>query len=60
MGGIFASHAQPAGSAAPTATLLRPAAVFDGQERHEGWAVLVENDRIKAVGPAAQLAAPAG
>lgn len=46
--------------AGPAATLLRPAAVFDGQDRHEGWAVLVENDRIKAVGPAAQLAAPAG
>ena len=57
--GIFASHAQPA-NPAPTATLLRPAAVFDGQDRHEGWAVLVENDRIKAVGPAAQLTAPAG
>ena len=54
---ILGSHAQ---SVAPTATLLRPAAVFDGQDRHEGWAVLVENDKITAVGPAAQVAAPAG
>ena len=54
---ISASHAQPA---MPTATLLRPAAVFDGQDRHEGWAVLVENDKITAVGPAAQVNAPAG
>ncbi|WP_305021360.1 metal-dependent hydrolase family protein [Hymenobacter cheonanensis] len=45
---------------APTATLLRPAAVFDGQELHPGWAVLVEGQKITAAGPAAQLAAPAG
>ena len=59
--GTLAGHAQQA-SPAPTVTftLLRPAAVFDGQDRHEGWAVLVENDRITAVGPAAQVAAPAG
>ena len=42
------------------AVLLRPAAVFDGQTRHAGWAVLVENDRIAAAGPAAQVALPAG
>ena len=54
-------QAQPVvpGNGAP-ATLLRPAAVFDGQDRHPGWAVLVENDRIMAVGPAAQLALPVG
>ncbi len=46
--------------AGPTLTLLRPAAVFDGETMHPGWVVLVEGDRIKAVGPAAQLAAPAG
>ncbi|QJX49331.1 amidohydrolase family protein [Hymenobacter taeanensis] len=44
----------------PTQLLLRPAAVFDGETLHLGWAVLVENDKIKAVGPSAQLAAPAG
>jgi imidazolonepropionase-like amidohydrolase len=53
--GAFVARAQ-----APAATLLRPAAVFDGQDLHAGWAVLVEGDKIKAVGPAAQLAAPAG
>ena len=58
---MLPGRAQPASPpAAPTATLLRPAAVFDGQDRHEGWAVLVENDRITAVGPVAQVAAPAG
>src|SRR5947207_9503742 len=40
--------------------LLRPARVFDGVNRqpHEGWSVLVDGDRIAAVGP--NLAAPAG
>ncbi len=45
---------------APAATLLHPAAVFDGQDLHPGWAVLVEGTKITAVGPAAQLKAPAG
>ncbi|MGI4760285.1 MAG: metal-dependent hydrolase family protein [Janthinobacterium lividum] len=45
---------------APAATLLRPTAVFDGQELHPGWAVLVEGQKITAAGPAAQLVAPAG
>jgi imidazolonepropionase-like amidohydrolase len=40
--------------------LIRPARVFDGVNPtpHEGWSVLVEGDRIAAVGP--KLAAPAG
>ena len=40
--------------------LLRPARVFDGTnpQPHEGWAVLVEGDKIAAVGP--NLTAPAG
>ena len=54
-------QAQPARpSPGPVAMLLRPAAVFDGQDVHAGWAVLVENDKITAVGPAAQLTLPAG
>lgn len=46
--------------AAPHATLLRPAAVFDGVDpvAHRGWQVLVTGERIAAVGPV--LAAPAG
>ncbi len=42
------------------ATLLRPAAVFDGVDGvvHAGWQVLVDGDHIAAVGPA--LTAPAG
>ncbi|WP_052381893.1 metal-dependent hydrolase family protein [Hymenobacter sp. APR13] len=50
----------PSAAAATTLLLLRPTAVFDGETLHPGWAVLVENDRIRAVGPAAQLTAPAG
>ena len=49
--------AQPA---TPTATLLRPAAVFDGQDLHPGWVVLVEGAKITAAGPAASVAVPAG
>jgi len=55
LGALGAFGQAPAGT-----TLLRPAAIFDGQDMHPGWAVLVEGERIKAVGPAAQLAAPAG
>jgi imidazolonepropionase-like amidohydrolase len=37
--------------------LLKPAAVFDGQEMHAGWSVLVTDDKIAAVG--ANVSAPA-
>jgi imidazolonepropionase-like amidohydrolase len=55
-GKLWAQSTAPAAGA----VLLRPAAVFDGQELHAGWAVLVENDRITAAGPAVQVALPAG
>jgi imidazolonepropionase-like amidohydrolase len=40
--------------------LLKPERVFDGvsPQPHEGWSVLIDEDRIAAVGP--NLAAPAG
>jgi imidazolonepropionase-like amidohydrolase len=38
------------------ATVLQPARVFDGETTHEGWAVRVQGDRIRAVGPAASVA----
>jgi imidazolonepropionase-like amidohydrolase len=49
--------------AAPTVAqpiLLRPARVFDGvnPQPHEGWSVLVDGDKIAAVGP--NLVTPAG
>ncbi|WP_210513597.1 metal-dependent hydrolase family protein [Hymenobacter terricola] len=61
LGWSLRGAAQPAHAPVVSgATLLRPAAVFDGQDLHPGWAVLVENDKISAAGPAAQLALPAG
>ncbi|MBU6120016.1 metal-dependent hydrolase family protein [Hymenobacter siberiensis] len=66
LGGLLALGSPPAPTqaqagppvSAAVATLLRPAAVFDGQEMHPGWVVLVENDKITAVGPAAQVVPP--
>ena len=54
--------AQPAGAPADAPPLLlRPDRVFDGEGTpHAGWAVLVQGQRIAAVGPAASLAVPAG
>lgn len=47
-------------NAEPQRTLLRPAQVFDGTDPapHPGWQVLVEGDRIAAVGP--NLSVPPG
>ena len=54
------ASAPPVETSMSTATLLRPAAVFDGVDgkMHAGWQVLVRGDRIVAVGP--NLAIPAG
>ena len=40
---------------AQSATVLRPARVFDGDALHEGWAVRVAANRIEAAGPAASV-----
>jgi len=58
MAAAIASLATAAAAAEPV--LLRPAQVFDGVDPHPhpGWQVLVEGDRIAAVGP--NLTAPAG
>ena len=39
---------------------MRPAAVFDGENLHEGWTVLVDGDRIVAAGAAPANGAPHG
>jgi imidazolonepropionase-like amidohydrolase len=66
--GLFAalaafSLASAAHSASPPpagAVLLRPARVWTaGQPIHAGWVVLVQGERIAAVGPAAEVRAPA-
>ncbi len=40
--------------------LLQPAKVFDGETFHEGWQVLVKNNKIEAVGEPNSITAPAG
>ncbi|MEA2784123.1 MAG: hypothetical protein QOF71_227 [Candidatus Eremiobacteraeota bacterium] len=40
--------------------LFRPARVFDGEQRRDGWTVLVEGARIVAAGPAPSTGAPDG
>jgi imidazolonepropionase-like amidohydrolase len=57
---IAAAVASVATAATAEPILLRPAQVFDGVDPrpHPGWSVLVDGDRIAAVGP--NLAAPAG
>lgn len=39
-------------------TVLQPARVFDGEQVHEGWQVVVRGSRIEAAGP--RLAVPPG
>ncbi|WP_234795014.1 metal-dependent hydrolase family protein [Hymenobacter arizonensis] len=57
---LFCAGVLRAQPAATPATLLRPAAVFDGQDLHPGWVVVVENDKITAAGPAGKVTPPAG
>ncbi len=47
-----------ANAAVGDSVLLRPDAVFDGQEMHSGWAVLVTDDKIAAAGPARDVSPP--
>ncbi|HYJ80226.1 MAG TPA: amidohydrolase family protein, partial [Longimicrobiaceae bacterium] len=56
---LLAPHLALAQAPTPTRYLLRPARVFDAvtAEPHEGWAVLVEGERIAAVGPAERISA---
>ena len=46
------SHAQ-------TSIILRPANVFDGQEMHAGWTVVITGDKIASAGPADKISASA-
>jgi imidazolonepropionase-like amidohydrolase len=57
---VSAQQGRGGGPGGGTAYLLRPAAVFDGEALHEGWAVVVRGSRIESAGPAASIAAPAG
>lgn len=46
--------------AAPQITVLQPDRVFDGEQMHAGWAVVVRGDRIDMAGPLASMTMPAG
>jgi len=52
----------PAQAMGQETTLLRPTSVFDGESGtlKTGWVVLVEGDRIAAVGPASEVRGPGG
>ncbi|HEX2090932.1 MAG TPA: amidohydrolase family protein [Longimicrobiaceae bacterium] len=52
----------PAHTQTPQRILLRPARVFDAtsERAHEGWTVLVNGERIEAVGPAERVGTPPG
>jgi imidazolonepropionase-like amidohydrolase len=56
----LASHPYPHEHGSDTFYLLRPDRVFDGEQMHPGWQVLVHNQLIEAVGPAGSITAPAG
>ena len=47
-------------SAQASAVVLRPAQLFDGEVMQRDWAVIVEGERIVAVGPAAEISTPPG
>ncbi len=48
-----------AASAQASATILRPAQVFDGETLHDDWIVVVEGSRITGAGPASEIVTPA-
>src|SRR6476619_5787196 len=49
---------QPA--APPAIVVLQPDRVFDGDQSHPGWVVVVKGDRIDSAGPAGSVTVPAG
>ena len=56
--GIFVLLAMDLVSAQTSSIILRPATVFDGQELHSGWSVVVTGDKITAAGPSDKISAP--
>ncbi len=45
-------------NAQTSSIILRPAAVFDGQELHNGWSVVVTDDKITAAEASDKISAP--
>ena len=57
---LFLVHPAAWSQTHDTTYVLRPDRVFDGEQLHEGWAVIVRGRTIVASGPAASLSAPSG
>jgi imidazolonepropionase-like amidohydrolase len=59
---VLSTAAQAVDKPADHPWLLKADRVFDarGEQTHTGWVVLVEGDKIAAVGPASQISGPAG
>jgi len=55
----FAAQAQFPADTARHTYLLKPDRVFDGEQLHAGWQVLIRGHLIEAVGPASAIPAPA-
>jgi imidazolonepropionase-like amidohydrolase len=57
---VQVAGAQAPAPAAPAVFVLQPDRVFDGEQSHTGWVVVVKGDRIDSAGPAASITVPAG
>jgi imidazolonepropionase-like amidohydrolase len=55
---IAGTHAQA--PAPPPVSVFQPDRVFDGEQMHTGWTVVVRGERIEAAGPTASITIPAG
>ena len=55
-----AAAAGAAAAMADTIYVLRPDRVFDGEQMHEGWVVVVQGKVIEGAGPAATVKIPSG
>lgn len=53
------AQSTPPGTRQDTVIVLQPARVFDGETMHQGWSVVVRNDRIEAAGPSVDAPADA-
>jgi imidazolonepropionase-like amidohydrolase len=57
---VFFLFTYSANAQTPTSYYLTSDRVFDGESMHEGWAVLVEGDKIVAVGSKDKIKVPTG
>jgi imidazolonepropionase-like amidohydrolase len=57
---VQVAGAQAPAPAAPAVSVLQPDRVFDGEQMHAGWVVVVKGDRIDSAGPAASITVPPG